>query len=208
MSKQLSYLVYKYMPRGFSKKQKIIGSQKIPKQLIGAPTTITCSDGSTATCSGGTQGCFNNSPLYCSSERPIVGGPITISCPDGSTKTCSSGTQGCFNNSPLYCGSQNPSWSSTIVDSNVPVRLCRLTNASFTLTLDLLESNTYYTNVENNWNPSSESHLSFSFAENNQYTNILGMITGLARVDGRLRFTLHRLIETLILLFLLEVAKL
>ena len=152
MSKQLSYLVYKYMPRGFSKKQKIIGSQKIPKQLIG--------------------------------------GPITISCPDGSTKTCSSGTQGCFNNSPLYCGSQNPSWSSTIVDSNVPVRLCRLTNASFTLTLDLLESNTYYTNVENNWNPSSESHLSFSFAENNQYTNILGMITGLARVDGRLRFTL------------------
>jgi hypothetical protein len=176
------------MPQGFSKKQKLFS--KKTKQIVGGYTTITCQDGSTTVCNSGTEGCLNNSPIYCNSERPLVGGPISITCSDGSTFKCNSGTRGCFNNSLLYCGSPNPSWSSAIVKSNTPVRLCRLTDKSFNLTLDLLESNPYFTNLENTWTPSSESYLSFSFAKNNQYTNILGKVTGLSRVDNRLRFTL------------------
>jgi hypothetical protein len=36
-----------------------------PEIILGAPTTITCDDGSIAMCSAGTQFCFDGSELYC-----------------------------------------------------------------------------------------------------------------------------------------------
>lgn len=70
-----------------------------PAQLLGGQETHTCANGSSFTCSGGTRGCFDNSPSFCG-----TGGSESHTCADGRIFPCQGGTQGCFDNSPTFCG--------------------------------------------------------------------------------------------------------
>ena len=45
-------------------------SENEPNPIVGAPMEITCADGSTVTCNGGTQGCFDLSPTLCPYTPP------------------------------------------------------------------------------------------------------------------------------------------
>ena len=73
--------------------------------ILGAPQTITCADGSKQPCAGGSEGCYDNSPMYCKGDAPPrPGAAQTITCPDGSKRSCAGGTQGCYDNSPELCG--------------------------------------------------------------------------------------------------------
>jgi hypothetical protein len=101
---------------GFSKKKKILTRKK----QIGGSETHTCADGTTFTCPGGTQDCYDNSPTYCSSK---VGNTTTIKCQDGSTRQCSAGTEGCFNFSPSLCGNQ-PGGPKVIMCGDGTVEVC------------------------------------------------------------------------------------
>ena len=83
--------------------------------LVGAPETHTCKDGTTFTCNGGTLGCIDNSDMYCK-KQPLLGAPETHTCRDGTTFTCNGGTLGCVDNSDMYCG-VNAQWDKCVEDN-------------------------------------------------------------------------------------------
>jgi len=65
---------------------------------IGGQTTISCDDGTTATCSSGTQMCYDNSPYYCPVTADYAGtssltlkGDVVFTC-SASSSASSTGT--------------------------------------------------------------------------------------------------------------------
>jgi hypothetical protein len=65
---------------------------------VGAQQTIRCQDGSTHGCTGGTRGCYDNSPLLCGGGRME-----RHACADGTPFWCPGGTRDCFDDSPAHC---------------------------------------------------------------------------------------------------------
>lgn len=66
---------------------------------VGGTKTIHCKDGSTRPCSGGTQGCYDNSPMYCGR-----GALTQHTCSsDASVFWCRGGTRDCTDDSPAHC---------------------------------------------------------------------------------------------------------
>jgi hypothetical protein len=97
-------------------KSKNTTTTKSSSNIVGAPETHTCKDGTTFTCNGGTLGCADNSDMYCKKQTP-VGAPETHTCKDGTTFTCNGGTFGCADNSDIYCGI-NIHWDKCVEDNN------------------------------------------------------------------------------------------
>ena len=65
---------------------------------LGGPTTIKCSNGTTATCNLGTQACYDNSPVYCPVTADYAGtssltleGDIVFTC-SASSSASATGT--------------------------------------------------------------------------------------------------------------------
>ena len=75
--------------------------------MVGGTRTINCGNGRTASCSAGTQHCYDNSEVHCGIPEPeivMVGGTRTINCGNGRTASCSAGTQHCYDDSEVHCG--------------------------------------------------------------------------------------------------------
>jgi hypothetical protein len=75
---------------------------KSSSNIVGAPETHKCKDGTSFTCNGGTLGCADNSNMYCK-KQSLLGAPETHKCKDGTSFTCNGGTLGCADNSDMYC---------------------------------------------------------------------------------------------------------
>ena len=89
---------------------------KSSSNIVGAPETHKCKDGTSFTCNGGTLGCADNSDMYCK-QQPLLGAPETHKCKDGTSFTCNGGTLGCADNSDMYCG-VNSQWDKCVEDNN------------------------------------------------------------------------------------------
>ena len=88
--------------------------------MVGQKKSIACLDGTKAMCSSGTQGCYDNSPMYCkatpkpSAPTPAKATMRSIQC-SMDVLMCDASNDLCFDFSPQFCPSETDaidSWTS------------------------------------------------------------------------------------------------